>query len=101
MGKKKSDPLGIIGGVVVAVVVLIAAMPKEVWIVLGLCVAAYVAYKVYHAFTANEPANPIAESPVPMRPTGAGENLARETGYRIPERPRSLAVDARWIPPES
>ncbi|MEO8383620.1 MAG: TerB N-terminal domain-containing protein [Betaproteobacteria bacterium] len=103
MGKKKSDPLGVIGVAIVAIGAIIMTIPKEVWILIGVGLAAYALYRIYDAFT-DKPSPPSTPDPTPAsrpsfrQPSRQIESSGDSGGYRIPERPRQTAVAARWIP---
>ena len=106
MSRKKSEPLGVIGVVIAAMLAFIAAVPKDVWIVIGIGAGAYVAYKIYLALT---PSPPVITSPpeTTSNPSPLPDELQRmiarssaqpvADSYRIPPKPTELKDNAMWF----
>lgn len=124
--RRKSGSGGVLGAVVIGALVLIASVPKEVWIWVGVLVVVAVAIYLYSqskksqasaTVEQDEPARRVAATPersVPRTPSRSSTSTPRRfveddvpvgvapappiaSGFRVPAAPKGFGA-ATWIP---
>lgn len=116
--KGKGGSGGLLGAAAIGVLALMMSVPIEVWVVLGIGVVAYFAYRHYNPQAEREPAPKITQPHPTVRAGAAGARAQRfvdddepvsayrpdpadvSRDYRVPAAPKGFG-SATWIRPGS
>lgn len=89
--RKKSGSGGVVGALFIGAIVLLAAVPKEVWISVGVLAAFGIAFYLYSQSKKTQVVAddiPVSAAPAPARAS---------SGFKLPPAPRGFGV-ASWVP---